>query len=236
VSRKKSTEARKRQRDRKREREAHLSPEILASFKAINQYVEKYHAGKVKERSACAKVRANRRKLIKLSESQNHRCCYCGGETWHPNIIDYGRINDRTELTRATIEHLLPDSQGGTYRMDNLAMACSDCNNARGDQSIEEFLQSIHAPPPQPNSNRAKKQEAKISRERQLKEEKKTRNRLKLLMIALWMFPEDYQHIMENNNRFTAKALFGGKNKPTPERKVRLKRIRHRVRENRMAA
>lgn len=36
-----------------------------------------------------------------------------------------------TEET-ATIEHLKPRSKGGTHADENLALACADCNHARG--------------------------------------------------------------------------------------------------------
>jgi 5-methylcytosine-specific restriction endonuclease McrA len=68
-------------------------------------------------------VRPPRRRdlLVRLSEAQNHRCCYCGVHT------SYVKCQDHT----ATIEHLVPQAQGGTDAYDNCVMACLDCNNKR---------------------------------------------------------------------------------------------------------
>lgn len=52
----------------------------------------------------------------RLSEAQNHRCCYCGGDL---------RIS-------ATIDHIRPRAFGGKNRMDNFVVACEPCNKARG--------------------------------------------------------------------------------------------------------
>jgi 5-methylcytosine-specific restriction endonuclease McrA len=63
----------------------------------------------------------------KLSESQNHRCCYCGRVT---NNIPFSKL-------QATLEHVIPKSRGGTNDYDNLVMACSACNNNRGSLPLE---------------------------------------------------------------------------------------------------
>lgn len=71
---------------------------------------------------------ARRAKLLRCSEQQNHRCCYCGSKTWHPF---YGETGSKRLL--ATLEHVVPRSMGGTDSMNNLTMACSRCNSTRGD-------------------------------------------------------------------------------------------------------
>lgn len=245
MAKKKTAESRKAQRDRKLLREAHLSPEMKASFKAINIWIAEMNYEKNKDkrdkrkmRAGCATVRANRRKLIILSERQNHRCCYCGGGTWHPLIEDYIHIIHRSESNKATLEHLLPNSQGGTYHWDNLAMACSECNTARGDLPIEEFLRSIRVviKPKAPATAAEKRAVWKKAKDRRLKEEKSARNRFKLFMIASWMFPEDYQYLMDNLSQYDTTRVLKGGSKPTRTRKYLMKRIRRRVQENRMAA
>lgn len=35
---------------------------------------------------------------------------------------------------RLTIEHLIPRSKGGSHALPNLRLACSCCNNRRGDR------------------------------------------------------------------------------------------------------
>lgn len=37
------------------------------------------------------------------------------------------------------MEHIIPKSRGGTDRIDNLCLACRDCNERKGNQTAEEF-------------------------------------------------------------------------------------------------
>ena len=48
-----------------------------------------------------------------LLEKYNRKCAYCGG-------------------VGTQIEHIIPKARGGTNRIDNLALACSHCNTAKG--------------------------------------------------------------------------------------------------------
>lgn len=66
----------------------------------------------------------------RLSEAQNHRCCWCGCMT----------VEDRGKKNSSTVEHYVPRSLGGTDDMNNLVMACHDCNNKRGTLEVEEFM------------------------------------------------------------------------------------------------
>lgn len=61
------------------------------------------------------------RKRFKLAESQNWRCCYCGGHLHQ----------DGTRLDGATIEHVVLRAKGGSNCGDNLVAACLACNQAR---------------------------------------------------------------------------------------------------------
>jgi len=82
---------------------------------------------------------ARRRKLLRCSEQQNHRCCYCGRHTWHPSYGETGRKN-----LAATLEHVHTRREGGTDSMNNLVMACSGCNNGRGDHfGAVEFYEMV---------------------------------------------------------------------------------------------
>lgn len=47
------------------------------------------------------------------------------------------------ELDAATIEHILPNSQGGPLELENCGVACSPCNQKRGTKTPEEFMQSV---------------------------------------------------------------------------------------------
>ncbi len=93
---------------------------------AVNR---KWPADEQKEWWYMKLAEARRRKLLRCSEQQNHRCCYCGVLTWHPS---YGETGSKRRL--ATLEHVEARAVGGTDNMNNLSMACSRCNNDRGDQ------------------------------------------------------------------------------------------------------
>ncbi len=55
-------------------------------------------------------------------------CSYCG-----------------TTLLRedATIDHVIPRSAGGTSAIQNLAVACKPCNEAKADMSLVEFMLTV---------------------------------------------------------------------------------------------
>ena len=66
----------------------------------------------------------------RLSEAQNHRCCWCG---MHMTELQ-GREHS------ATIEHVVPISVGGKDDPENYAVACNKCNRRRGNTPADEFL------------------------------------------------------------------------------------------------
>lgn len=70
------------------------------------------------------------RKLRRLMERDAGHCVYCRGAV--RIVHDYYDVSP----DRATIEHRTPYSRGGTDRLDNLALACYPCNNARGNGVI----------------------------------------------------------------------------------------------------
>jgi len=57
-----------------------------------------------------------------LLEKFNRKCCYC----------------EKTDVP-LEVEHIIPKSRGGTDRIDNLCLACRDCNQRKGNQTAEEF-------------------------------------------------------------------------------------------------
>jgi len=57
-----------------------------------------------------------------LLEKFGRKCCYCGKEN-----------------TPLEIEHIIPKSRGGTNRIDNLCLACHECNQKKGNMTAEEF-------------------------------------------------------------------------------------------------
>ena len=56
-------------------------------------------------------------------EKWERKCAYCGATD-----------------TRLEVEHIHPRSKGGSNRVSNLALACHDCNQAKGSQDIKDFL------------------------------------------------------------------------------------------------
>jgi len=57
-----------------------------------------------------------------LLEKFNRKCIYCG--------------KDNVPLE---IEHIIPKSRGGTNRIDNLGIACHECNQRKDNMTAEEF-------------------------------------------------------------------------------------------------
>lgn len=60
--------------------------------------------------------------MINLIKAK-YRCCYCGGLL--------GK--------RATREHILPKSKGGSDYGKNICTSCFSCNNLRGNLEFSEF-------------------------------------------------------------------------------------------------
>jgi 5-methylcytosine-specific restriction endonuclease McrA len=58
-------------------------------------------------------------------------CRYCG------DPVDVKAMNG-TKL--ATIDHRVPLSRGGTWKRNNLVIACQACNSAKGGMTEEEYL------------------------------------------------------------------------------------------------
>jgi 5-methylcytosine-specific restriction endonuclease McrA len=59
----------------------------------------------------------------------DYKCCYCSRE------IRWGSPKDPLHPTR---DHSIPATRGGG-RGDNLVLACTACNAAKGDMTAEEF-------------------------------------------------------------------------------------------------
>lgn len=69
----------------------------------------------------------------RMSEAQNHKCCWCGIET----------TDERDKNHSSTLEHVIPTSKGGANHPDNLAMACNKCNHKRGNKPAEQFIKEL---------------------------------------------------------------------------------------------
>ena len=58
-----------------------------------------------------------------LLEKWQRQCAYCGAKD-----------------TQLEIDHIVARSKGGSNRVSNLTLACHSCNQAKGNQPVEEFL------------------------------------------------------------------------------------------------
>jgi 5-methylcytosine-specific restriction endonuclease McrA len=47
---------------------------------------------------------------------------------------EYCHADERWQFVRFTIDHVLPQSAGGSDKADNLALACRNCNERRGNR------------------------------------------------------------------------------------------------------
>ena len=62
-------------------------------------------------------------------------CPYCGQKMWVRGIHQRGKAK-----REATIEHIIPKSEGGSNEISNLTVSCNQCNRARGRIPHEQFI------------------------------------------------------------------------------------------------
>lgn len=60
-----------------------------------------------------------------LLEKWQHKCAYCGKE----DVV-------------LEVEHIEPKSKGGSGRISNLCIACTSCNQKKGNKPVEKFLKN----------------------------------------------------------------------------------------------
>jgi 5-methylcytosine-specific restriction endonuclease McrA len=73
-----------------------------------------------------------RRKLRRTFQASHGYCHWCDNETHLDG-------NERSKR-KATRDHILPKSKGGSWNLANLILACAGCNRKRGDAYYEQFL------------------------------------------------------------------------------------------------
>lgn len=82
---------------------------------------------------------ARRKRTAKLSEAQNHRCAFCGGDTYL-SAEDFKRgMSEKRHL--ATLEHVKTQSDGGSDAPSNCVMSCNECNRLRGTMDAWKFYE-----------------------------------------------------------------------------------------------
>ncbi len=64
--------------------------------------------------------RHRRNRIIKIWETSGGYCVYC---------------NRFIPFAFRSVDHVIPQGSGGTYRQSNLVPACKDCNTTRGDKT-----------------------------------------------------------------------------------------------------
>lgn len=77
-----------------------------------------------------------RRMRDRLFRRQKGRCFYCDELT--VQTVGQGDIPPNA----ATIDHIVPQSKGGTYEAGNIVLACRTCNQAKGSLSGKDFLRA----------------------------------------------------------------------------------------------
>lgn len=89
-----------------------------------------------------------RRHARTIAARDGWRCHYCGIPL-DPDIRtthSFKRIGGRSIATMPTwpvVDHKVPRCDGGTDLIDNLLLACSNCNNMKGRKSYERYMAEI---------------------------------------------------------------------------------------------
>ena len=82
--------------------------------------------------------RHDRKEPLSVVRDSGKRCIYCGFKLLH----DCGG-NRSLDGYRATVDHVIPSSKGGTDNNDNLKPCCDWCNSAKKDLTLEEFRSAL---------------------------------------------------------------------------------------------
>lgn len=97
--------------------------------------------GEEKAQFQCRLTRVRAAKRQKLWVAQDGKCHYCSTETVLPKQGSTNRANNV-----ATLDHIITQTEGGTDSLNNMVMACSDCNNKRGDLPYDYFVELVTVP------------------------------------------------------------------------------------------
>lgn len=71
--------------------------------------------------------------LVYLFNAQSGKCGYCKVDT----------TLELNKPTTATIDHIVPVSEGGNSALFNLVAACNDCNSRKGNKPLFHFLSML---------------------------------------------------------------------------------------------
>lgn len=81
----------------------------------------------VEGRKKPLRIGRGRRKIALVIERDGDRCVWCGRQLSYCD-------------PQASLDHLLPDSEGGSANLANLVLACCSCNVHRGTTPAERYL------------------------------------------------------------------------------------------------
>jgi 5-methylcytosine-specific restriction endonuclease McrA len=120
------------------------NPLARSTFKAVlHRHVRnKYQTDKKVEWWYTKFTAARRRRTARLSEQQNHRCCFCGRHTF----LALEEKGKKSKWLMATMEHINPIGNGGSEKYENTAMSCDRCNNLRGTTDAIKFYEIMQDP------------------------------------------------------------------------------------------
>jgi 5-methylcytosine-specific restriction endonuclease McrA len=73
-----------------------------------------------------------------LRKIHGDNCCYCGIEM----TFTRGKRGDGIAPHRATLEHVLPITKGGSHTFANTALACHRCNVTKNARTVDEWKEA----------------------------------------------------------------------------------------------
>lgn len=84
--------------------------------------------------------------LVKtMFDAQGGLCGYCGT----PDMFIRAEVSKKYFIShrrlQATFEHIVLDSEGGKYELDNGVCICAECNTLRSNMPLEEFFDNYDA-------------------------------------------------------------------------------------------
>lgn len=74
----------------------------------------------------------------KIMKIKGNTCCWCGCECTNDFQIIGGQPQPLPQT--ATVEHIIPIAKGGQHNINNVAIACFECNNKKTDMDLEEWI------------------------------------------------------------------------------------------------
>jgi len=68
----------------------------------------------------------------------NGKCFYCGAALEEEHVLD-DNGKEVSTVSFWAVDHFIPLSKGGDYKLENLVPACIQCNTLKRDMTIDEF-------------------------------------------------------------------------------------------------